>query len=159
MKEANQIKEPLKLEIESVFKNNGDIPDKFTCKGVNTNPPLTIKNIPKEAESLLLIIEDPDAPGGTFTHWVVWNIGTEGKIGENTVPGTQGANDFGKNTYSGPCPPAGTTHRYVFRVYALNTKLASPEGTSRAEIEKQMADHITGQGELTGKYGRQQAAV
>src|SRR5882672_9711576 len=96
------------LEISSpAFSNNGSIPMKYTCEGNDINPPLAIKNIPPGTKSLTLIVDDPDAPKGTFDHWVIWNINPTESISENSAPGTQGKNGMGANAYKGPCPPTG----------------------------------------------------
>jgi Raf kinase inhibitor-like YbhB/YbcL family protein len=138
------------------FKHNGSIPIKYTCDGADVNPPLTIENIPSSAKSLALIVDDPDAPAGTWVHWVLWNIGPDTKeIGENTVPSgaLQGVNDFRKHDYGGPCPPSGT-HRYFFKLYALDMKLGLGPKTNKAELERAMKGHIIAQGELIGQYKR-----
>jgi hypothetical protein len=112
------------------FGNNGTIPAMYTCDGENINPELILADLPENTESLVLIVDDPDAPTGTFTHWTVWDIEPTDTIAENNIPGTQGFNDFGITDYSGPCPPSGT-HRYFFRIYSLNTTLGLPELTFR----------------------------
>ncbi|MBI4226400.1 YbhB/YbcL family Raf kinase inhibitor-like protein [Candidatus Roizmanbacteria bacterium] len=140
----------------AAFKNGEIIPKKYTCDGENINPPLTIASIPAEAKSLALIVDDPDAPVGNWNHWLVWNIEPATKeISENSVPANTvlGINDFGKLEYGGPCPPSGT-HRYFFRIYALDTKLDLPQGAKRGELENAMKNHIVDQGELMGKYSR-----
>jgi Raf kinase inhibitor-like YbhB/YbcL family protein len=113
----------------SAFQPGGKIPDKFTCKGANINPSLQLSGVPASAGSLVLILDDPDAPGGLFTHWMIWNIpaGTT-QISEKSAPtaATEGTNDFGKTGYGGPCPPSGT-HRYFFRIIALDRKLEKAE--------------------------------
>jgi Raf kinase inhibitor-like YbhB/YbcL family protein len=134
----------------SRIKNNGDIPSRFTCDGENINPPLLIKYIPFGAKSLVLIMEDPDA-GETFDHWIVWNIPPEEYIPENSVPGVQGRNGFGRNAYGGPCPPTGR-HRYFFKVYALNTMLKLPEGSSKKQLLQAMEPFILSAGEMIGLY-------
>ena len=108
----------------SAFQEGGNIPSKFTCDGSDTSPPLQITGIPSEAKSLVLIADDPDAPGGLFTHWLVWNIPPQtNSIAEGSAPkGVQGTNDFGKSGYRGPCPPPGT-HRYSFKIFALDREL------------------------------------
>ena len=107
----------------SVFEPNKPIPKKYSCDGKDINPPLSIEGIPKEAKTLALIMDDPDAPSGTFDHWVVWNIpASTNQIGEDTVPGIEGMNGARQQGYMGPCPPSGT-HRYFFKVYALDTEL------------------------------------
>jgi Raf kinase inhibitor-like YbhB/YbcL family protein len=138
----------------SVFEFNKPIPKKYTCDGNGINPPLTIEGTPKEAKTLVLIIDDPDAPRGTFDHWVVWNIpASTNKIGENTVPGKEGINGAGQPSYMGPCPPGGT-HRYFFKVYALDMELNLGINSRKKDIEKAMQSHIIAKGELIGLYTR-----
>src|SRR5262245_16092617 len=103
------------------------IPSRYTCEGDNVNPPLTINNIPPGTKSLALIVDDPDAPSGTFIHWLIWNISPVDVILENTAPGVEGTNSFGADHYKGPCPPTGT-HRYFFKVYALDKMLDVEKG-------------------------------
>ena len=136
------------------FQAGGDIPAKFTCNGANANPELKINGVPNEAKSLVLIVDDPDAPRGLFTHWIVWNIDPKmTDIGENSAPagGVQGTNDFGKRNYGGPCPPSGT-HRYFFKIFALDTKLDLKPSARRAELDAAMRGHTLAQGELMGQY-------
>ena len=135
------------------FVPMGLIPEKYTCDGANVNPPLDIANIPAAAKCLVLIVDDPDAPAGTWDHWIVWNIPPNGQITENTVPGIEGMNDFGKHRYGGPCPPGGV-HRYYFKVYALDQLLNLPVTTRKTGLEKAMEGHILAKGELVGKYRR-----
>ena len=139
----------------SAFQNGGNIPSKFTCDGSNASPPLQITGIPSEAKTLLLIADDPDAPGGLFTHWLVWNISSEtNSIAEGSAPkGVHGTNDFGKSGYGAPCPPSGA-HRYYFRVFALDRELALPAGAKRSQLDAAMKGHIIAQGELRGRYAR-----
>ncbi|MGA9187915.1 MAG: YbhB/YbcL family Raf kinase inhibitor-like protein [Methanosarcina sp.] len=137
----------------SAFEANRTIPRKYTCDGKNLNPPLELEGIPEEAESLVLIIDDPDAPMKIFTHWIVWNIEPVAKIEEDSIPGVEGMNDFRKIGYGGPCPSSGT-HRYFFRVYALDRKLELKAGAGRKELESEMIGHIIAEGELIGKYSR-----
>ncbi len=140
----------------SVFSNGERIPQKYTCSGEDVNPPLSISNIPENAQSLVLIVDDPDAPMGTWNHWLVWNISPDrGEVVENSVPegATLGKNDFGVVQYRGPCPPSGT-HRYFFRVFALSKMLDLKEGASRQELEKAMKDYILDKGELMGIFSR-----
>ena len=137
----------------SAFEANRTIPKKYTCGGENINPPLEFEGIPEEAESLVLIVDDPDAPMKTFTHWIVWNIEPVAKIEEDSIPGVEGINDFRKIGYGGPCPPSGA-HRYFFRVYALNRQLELKAGAGRKELESEMIGHIIAEGELMGKYSR-----
>ena len=137
-----------------VFENNKLIPVKYTCDGANVNPPLTIERVPEETKTLVLIVDDPDCPTGTFDHWIVWNIPpTTCKIEENTVPGTEGTSSYRKNAYSGPCPPYGT-HRYFFKVYALNTQLDLESHSMKKDVEKAMEGHTLAEGELVGLYRR-----
>ena len=143
-----------KLSVEShAFENNKLIPAKYTCDGDDVNPPLIIEGIPEEAKTLALIVDDPDAPMGTWDHWIVWNIPPTGKIEENTVPGTEGMNTARKHSYGGPCPPYGT-HRYFFKIYALDTKLTLNPDSKKKDVEKAMESHILAKGELVGLYRR-----
>ena len=138
----------------SAFQTGGDIPAKFTCNGANVNPELKINGVPNGAKSLVLIVDDPDAPRGLFTHWILWNIDPKTTdIGENSVPtgGVQGTNDFGKRNYGGPCPPSGT-HRYFFKIFALDSKLDLKPSAGRAELDGAMKDHVLAKAELIGRY-------
>ncbi|MFW5729804.1 MAG: YbhB/YbcL family Raf kinase inhibitor-like protein [Spirochaetota bacterium] len=136
----------------AAFTHEGEIPAKYSCKGRNVSPPLRIQNVPPTARSLVLICEDPDAPGRTFQHWLSWDIdpGTS-EIPEATEPGTPGQNDFGKAQYGGPCPPSGT-HRYYFRLYALDTALGLPKGAARRDLDRAMQDHVLAEAELMGTF-------
>jgi Raf kinase inhibitor-like YbhB/YbcL family protein len=127
------------------------IPSIYTCDGKNINPPLKIRDIPADTKSLALIVDDPDAPGSTWVHWIVWNIPVTHHLKENHNPGIEGINDFKKEQYGGPCPPSGT-HRYFFKIYALDTILLLPSGSTKAALEKVMSEHIIGFGELIGLY-------
>ncbi len=145
----------LEMELTSKeFKHNQSIPAKFTCQGEDINPALIIEDIPKEAESLALIVDDPDAPMGTWVHWVVYDISVISQIDQDSIAGTQGINDFGRKDYGGPCPPSGT-HRYFFKIYALGKKLNLREGVSKKELEKAMQGHILDKAELIGLYKKQ----
>ena len=141
----------------SAFQEGGNIPSKFTCDGGNASPPLQIAGVPSEAKTLVLIADDPDAPGGLFTHWLVWNIPPQtNSIAEGSAPkGVHGTNDFGKSGYGAPCPPSGT-HRYYFRVFALDRELTLPAGAKRSQLEGAMKGHVVAQGELMGRYARKQ---
>jgi Raf kinase inhibitor-like YbhB/YbcL family protein len=140
------------MRIQSpVFENGATIPDRFGCRGENINPPLTIENIPAGTQSLALIIEDPDASPGTFTHWVMYDIPATGTIEERSAPGREGMNSGGGKGYTGPCPPSGT-HRYLFRIYALDTRSNLAEGSDRATLEKAMQGHILASAELKGLF-------
>lgn len=153
-KEATRAVDYRQLKVSSaVFQNDGLIPSKYTCDGININPPLDIKNIPVESKCLVLIMDDPDAPVGTWVHWVVWNIPVTHHIKENEIHGTEGINDFQQHHYGGPCPPSGT-HRYFFKLYALNALLDLPATSNKIQLEKAMSEHIIAFGELIGLYKR-----
>ncbi len=139
--------------LSAAFRNNEKIPPKYTCDGKNVNPPLRIEGIPKEAKSLVLIIEDPDAQSGLWIHWVVWNIPPTGIINENSIPGQEGLTTSKRHAYGGPCPPFGT-HRYFFKIYALDTKLDLNANSGKQDVEKVVQKHILAKGELVGLYGR-----
>ena len=142
-----------KLQVtSSAFSNAGSIPELYTCKGKNINPPITISNIPLEARTLAIIMDDPDAPGGTWVHWVKWNMDTSGLESFSILEGKDPAGSNGSGTsrhtfYDGPCPPSGT-HRYFFKFYALDTVLELSAGSSKDELEQEMTGHIIGQGEI-----------
>jgi Raf kinase inhibitor-like YbhB/YbcL family protein len=134
------------------FKHEGEIPSKYTCEGEEINPPLHIDEIPHGTQSLALIVEDPDAPKGTFDHWVVWNIpATDHIIQENTNPGINGMNGAGKTGYHGPCPPEGS-HRYYFHVFALDKELDLAAGESKHALMQDMEQHVLAKGSLMGTY-------
>jgi hypothetical protein len=135
------------------FEPGAVIPKEFTCDGNNINPTLIIEGIPAETKSLALILEDPDAPRGTWVHWVVYNIPVVSRIDENSIPGKQGINDYGGDEYEGPCPPSGT-HRYAFNLYALDVELALGEGVDKNALEEAMQGHIIDTAELIGRYTR-----
>jgi Raf kinase inhibitor-like YbhB/YbcL family protein len=141
------------MELSSpAFGANQPIPDAYTARGTAFSPPLAISNIPAGTQSLLLIVHDPDAPGGDFTHWTLWNISaTATLLPENHTPSgsIQGLNDFGNIGYGAPAPPSGT-HHYVFDLYALNTQLSLPAGASRTELEQSMEGHTIAQTQLIG---------
>src|SRR5262249_32188097 len=145
-----------KMKITSfAFQEGGNIPSKFSCDGADTSPPLQISDVPSGAKSLVLIVDDPDAPSGLFTHWTVWNIPSQtSNIAEgSTSKGLQGTNDFGKSGYGGPCPPSGT-HRYYFKIFALDRELDLPSGVKRGRLDAAIKDHVIAQGELMGRYSR-----
>jgi Raf kinase inhibitor-like YbhB/YbcL family protein len=139
----------------SAFQEGGNIPSKFTCDGSDTSPPLQITGVSSETKSLVLIVDDPDAPSGLFTHWLVWNIPSQtNSISEGSPPkGVQGTNDFGKSGYGGPCPPPGT-HRYSFKVFALDRELDLRPGAKRRQVDAAIKGHVVAQGELVGRYSR-----
>ncbi len=135
------------------FLPNSPIPKRHSCDGQGINPPLTIEGTPKESKSIALVVDDPDA-SGTFDHWVVWNIPPSAtKIAENSIPGTEGLNSARHMGFTGPCPPSGT-HRYFFKVYALDTELKLGAKSTKRDLEKAMQDHILAKGELVGLYHR-----
>ncbi len=149
----NSLSKLMKLE-SSAFVPNGDMPAKYTCTGDNVNPPLTIKQAPAEAKSLALIMDDPDAPMGTWLHWTVWNINAATtEIPENSLPAgaVEGTTDFGSAGYGGPCPPSGT-HRYFFKLYALDMEINLPAGAQLKDLEQAISGHILDQAELIGLY-------
>lgn len=133
------------------FLHRETIPIIFSCDGLNVNPPLRIDAMPIDTISLAVIMEDPDAPIHTWTHWLIWNIPATTHIEQDTHLGVCGINDFKKSCYSGPCPIQGT-HRYVWKVYTLNKMLKLKKGASKKELELAMLESITGYGELTGLY-------
>lgn len=140
------------------FEHNKSIPKKYTCQGEDVSPPLKIEGIPQGAKSLAIIVDDPDAPGGMWVHWVVFNVPAVNKIEEKAVPGIQGFNDFGKNDYGGPCPPSGT-HRYFHKIYALDTTLNLKVGAKKSDVEKAMQGHILDKTELIGLYKKTGTAL
>jgi hypothetical protein len=147
-------KEIKTLEVSSVaFGPGGTIPEKYTCDGENINPPLHIEHIPEQAKSLVIIVEDPDAPSGTFTHWLVWNIPPSEKIKERSIPGNEGSNDYIEHHYRGPCPPSGM-HHYHFKVYALDSLLHLKADTKNDELQHLMSKYVIAFGELVGVYKR-----
>ncbi|MBE8540412.1 YbhB/YbcL family Raf kinase inhibitor-like protein [Geoglobus acetivorans] len=151
------------LIVKTVFNEGSEIPRKYTCDGLNTNPSLHIGGLKSEVKSLAVIVDDPDAPSGVFTHWIAWNIPPVGEIPDEIpregvvsapVKMVQGVNDFGRLGYDGPCPPEGQKHRYFFRVYALDTTLDLNPGASREELENAMKGHVIQYGEIVGVYRR-----
>jgi len=146
----------------TAFQEGEKIPDKYTCQGQDISPPLAWSEPPEGTRSFVLIMNDPDAPGGTFTHWVIFNIPsnsrglpeavpTETQLSDRTV---QGKNDFGRIGYGGPCPPPGRAHRYKFTLYALDQLFDLKAGVSKKQILDAMQGHVFAQGELTGMYQR-----
>lgn len=141
----------------SAFRRGQTIPKRYTCDGENLSPPLSIAGIPEGTESLSLIVEDPDAPMGTWVHWLVWNIPPQfDEFPEGSFPPSalQGKNDFGEEEWGGPCPPPGPEHRYFFKLYALDTILELKKETNQPLLEEAMEGHILSQTELVGCYGR-----
>jgi hypothetical protein len=138
------------------LENGGKIPKKYTCDGANINPPLTIENVPSNTKSLALVFDDIDAPRGSYVHWIVWNLAPDlREIKEDSVPEgvVQGMNDFKKPNYGGPCPP-GRAHKYVFKIYALDTLLNLNPKSTKKDLDKAMEGHVISRAELTGLYQR-----
>jgi Raf kinase inhibitor-like YbhB/YbcL family protein len=146
-----------KMKISSsAFQEGGAIPEKFSKNGQNVSPELRIEGAPAEAKSLALIVDDPDAPVGLFTHWLVWNIDPKTtEIAESSAPNgaVQGTNDYPNLGYGGPQPPS-ATHRYYFKIFALDRMLDLKSGAKRREVDAAMRGHVIGQGELMGRYSK-----
>jgi Raf kinase inhibitor-like YbhB/YbcL family protein len=147
----------MSIQVTSTAFVEGDkIPRIYTCDDRNVSPPLAWTSVPSNTVSLALIMDDPDAPSGTWVHWVLYNLPAEltsleqGKNGA----GMEGKNDFGKIGYGGPCPPRGSNHRYSIKIYALDSTLDLKEGATKAQVENKMRGHILAQGQLMGRYGR-----
>ncbi len=146
----------------SAFEHEGMIPSKFTCDGADVSPPLEWTGVPEDVDSLVLISDDPDAPGKTWVHWVLFNLSPEVSSLEEDMPkdkkldsgAVQGVTDFGRNGYGGPCPPGGT-HRYFFKLYALDTTLDLGPSAKKSDVVKAMEGHVLAEGQLMGKYARQ----
>jgi Raf kinase inhibitor-like YbhB/YbcL family protein len=147
----------VKMKITSpVFPEGGTIPEKFSKNDQNVNPPLRIEGTPGGAKSLVLIMDDPDAPIGLFTHWLVWNIDPKiTEIAEHSVPkgAMQGTNDYPNLGYGGPQPPSGT-HRYYFKIFALDKTLDLPSGAKRKQVDQAINGHVIGEGQLMGRYSK-----
>jgi len=158
-------KEAKKMQIKitsPAFEDEGMIPARYTCDGENVSPPLTLDGIPENTQSIALIADDPDAPGRTFTHWLIFDLPPDtNQLSENipmqatlTSGAKHGENDFGKTGYGGPCPPSGT-HRYYFRAYALDSKTGLKPGISKTQLLEAVNEHLIAQGQIMGKYKRQ----
>jgi Raf kinase inhibitor-like YbhB/YbcL family protein len=153
--------EKMTIKVTSTAFNDGElIPKKYTCDGENVSPPLAWSGVPANAKSLALIVDDPDAPGKTWVHWVVYDLPTSvTSLSENAANaeqlggGKQGTNDFKKIGYGGPCPPSGA-HRYYFKLYALNAETSLNPGATKEQLLQAMAGHIIAQGQLLGRYKR-----
>ncbi len=150
------------MELKSqAFQPGGTIPARYTCDGPDVSPPLTWSDPPAGTKSFALVSDDPDAPGGTWVHWVIWNIPASARSLAENLPkkdslpngARQGTTDFRRIGYGGPCPPSGT-HRYFFRLYALDTTLTLPATTTREDLERAMQGHVLAPAELMGKYRR-----
>jgi Raf kinase inhibitor-like YbhB/YbcL family protein len=153
----------MSLQLSSAaFSGGQKIPVKFTCDGSDASPELSWRDIPAGTKSFALIMDDPDAPAGTWVHWVLYNIPAESKELPEAVPkqeqlpdgALQGHNSFRKIGYGGPCPPPGKPHRYYFRLYALDSKLDLKAGATKADVERAMKAHVLGEAELIGRFGR-----
>jgi Raf kinase inhibitor-like YbhB/YbcL family protein len=144
MKSGISVKSP-------AFDQGGQIPKKYSCEGENINPPLEISGFPGHTQSLALILEDPDAVKGIFYHWVVWNIPPTESISENSSPGITGSNSSGTEEYTGPCPPTGS-HRYYFRIFALDTLLDISAGSDKNTLEEAMQGHQLSTGEIMAHF-------
>jgi Raf kinase inhibitor-like YbhB/YbcL family protein len=146
----------------TAFSNGGEIPRRYTCSGENISPALNWSGAPPRTRSLALICDDPDAPAGTWTHWLIWNLPAAVASLPEALPAQksldtgacQGTNDFGRIGYGGPCPPAGRPHRYFFRLFALDANLDLKPGSDRAEMESTMKPHIIGEAEWMGMFKR-----
>lgn len=137
-----------------VFKEGASIPSKYTCDGENVSPPLKWEGVPQGTKSFVLIVDDPDAPAKVWTHWVLYNIpptNTECREGKAPSGALEGVNDFGEIGYGGPCPPSGT-HRYFFKLYALDQLLSIPQGATKLQVEKAIKPHVLGEVQLIGTY-------
>ncbi|MBI3887542.1 YbhB/YbcL family Raf kinase inhibitor-like protein [Candidatus Microgenomates bacterium] len=140
--------------LSSAFRHSEAMPAKYTCLGDSINPPLQFLDVPKDAKSLVLIVDDPDAPSGNWVHWVVFNLPVSGEITENTKPaGVEGTTSFGKAEYGAPCPPSGT-HRYFFKLYALDSLLPLDATADKQAVLGAMEGHILDQAELIGLFSK-----
>jgi Raf kinase inhibitor-like YbhB/YbcL family protein len=148
------------IKVTSVaFQQGQPIPRAYSCSGVNVSPPLEWTGVPKAAKTIAIVVDDPDAPGGPWVHWLLYNVPADNIGFVENVPmsetlkagGFQGKNDFGKIGYGGPCPPSGT-HRYFFKLYAVDAELPLTAGATRADLEKALAGHVLAQGELMGTF-------
>jgi len=150
---------PAKLEVSSAaFAGGAPVPVDYTCDGPNDrSPPLAWSELPNTAKTIAIVVDDPDAPSGTFTHWIAWNLTPDTRSlpdGANvaTASGVSGENDFGKAGYSGPCPPKGKLHHYHFKIFGLDTSLALKSDAKRASLDAAMASHVVAQGDLVGTF-------
>ena len=140
----------------SAFEHAQSIPNRYSCEGEDVSPPLRWSNVPEGTRSLAMIVDDPDAPGGVFTHWLAWGLDPAAEeLAERESAPHEGRNDFGTSGYRGPCPPPGDgRHRYVFRLYALDTQLELPADAAKAELEQAIEGHVLTTAELVGTYER-----
>ncbi len=138
----------------TAFEYESDIPRAYTCDGADVSPPLALSEVPAGAQSLVLIMDDPDAPGGTWDHWVAFNIPVLTEIPEDVGSlGTGGRNSWGREGYGGPCPPGGV-HRYIFTVYALDRELDLAPGAAKSEVLAALTEYVLDRAVLMGRYGR-----
>ena len=153
------------MRIESPkFENKGDIPEKYTCDGQDISPPLSLEDVSSDAVSISLVVDDPDAPGGTFDHWIIWNIDPsldsvpEDVPNEETVEdlggAVQGKNGFGELGYRGPCPPPGPKHKYRFKAFALDEEMDLEPGAMKGDLQEKMDGHVLSEDVTIGFYGR-----
>jgi Raf kinase inhibitor-like YbhB/YbcL family protein len=140
----------------TAFEDREAIPRRHTCEGDDLSPPLAWTGRPPETQSLVLLVDDPDAPGGTFTHWLAWGIDpATSELSEGEAAPTEGRNDFGSDGYRGPCPPPGHgPHHYIFRLRALDAEIGVGSGADKAQVEQALADHVLAAAELRGTYER-----
>jgi Raf kinase inhibitor-like YbhB/YbcL family protein len=147
----------------AAFGDGKAIPREYTCQGADRSPEILLENVPPAAQSWALVVDDPDAPGGTFVHWVIWNLpgklhalpaGAPPEVLDLPDGSRQGKNDFGKVGWGGPCPPPGKVHHYRFHAFALDGKLALPERASATDLERAVRGHVLAEGTLTGTYRR-----
>jgi Raf kinase inhibitor-like YbhB/YbcL family protein len=150
------------MNLTSVFEPDGRISPRYTCDGRDDSPALRWSDVPDAVKSFVLIVGDPDAPGGTFVHWVLYDLPPKARVLPEGIPpsesvpggGTQGLNDFGRVGYGGPCPPAGPPHRYVFTLSALDTQLGLAPRTRAAEVRRAMRNHVLAEAQLVGRFAR-----
>lgn len=163
--ESKQPTQEVKMALNissSAFEEGSRIPSKYSCQGEDVSPPLRWGEPPSGTQSFVLIMDDPDAPGGIFTHWVLFNLPSATQQLQEAIPSTaqlsdgslQGENDFSKIGYGGPCPPSGRPHQYRFTVYGLDRMLDLKAGASKKQVLEAMEGHILGQGQLTGSFQR-----
>ncbi len=155
---AFALADEFKIEIEGIAQGK-TIPKKFTCAGENVSPALRWRGLPEGAKSLALVVDDPDAPAGTWVHWVVYDLpgglgGLEEAAGNRGSPGSQGVNDFGRRGYGGPCPPPGKPHRYFFRLFALDRPTGLAAGATKAELMRVIGGHVLGAAETWATFSR-----
>jgi Raf kinase inhibitor-like YbhB/YbcL family protein len=147
---------PMTISLSSsAFTDGGDVPRRYTCDGDDVSPPLDFAGVPSGAHELALLVEDPDAPGGTFVHWVAWGIDpSAAALAEGETPPGTGANDFGRRGYGGPCPPKGSSHRYVFTLFAVSEPVDLGSGASANDLRGAIANTVLAEGRLVGRYAR-----